>query len=89
MAKKKTIKSPWSRVVQRLRSGRLAKRPLMGRPKQINPKLPSRRTRNLNPVAYATLQRIMKAGSRSAKPFSKRMPRMQKKVNAYGTGRQV
>lgn len=89
MAKKKSMKSPWKRVMQRLRSGRLAKRPLMGRPKQINPELPSRRTRNLNPVAYASLERILKAGSRSAKPFSRRMPRMQKKVNAYGTGRQV
>ena len=84
MAKKKAIKSVWSRVSARLKRGALKARPLAGRSRQINPELPRRRTKNLHPLHYATLQRVLKAGSKSAKPFSKRMPRLVKKAKPYG-----
>jgi hypothetical protein len=84
VAKKKAIKSVWSRVSARLKRGPLKARPLLGRARQINPELPSRRSKNLHPLSYATLQRVLKAGSKSAKPFANRMPRLVKKVKPYG-----
>lgn len=85
MAKKKAIRSVWTRVSAKLKRGSLKPRPLMGKSLAINPELPSRRSRNLHPVAYATLQRVVRGGSRSTKPFVNRMARMTKKVKPYGT----
>ena len=82
--KKKTMKSPWGKVKSRL-AGNLRPKPLMGRPKTKTPIFSSGRGKNLNPVSYATLQRVFSAGSRSAKPFARKLPRLRKKVRSYGT----